>query len=172
MALDSPCRPDHDDTTLILARDSSGRVRGFLHFVPSYGRPAVSLSQMRRDPDTPNGLTEFMVAKAVELLRDHGVEEISLNFAAFARYLHSPLSRLERLAGAIARRADTVFQIERLYRFNAKFLPRWEPRYAMYERLTALPRTALASLWLEGQLPKPTLRRRAVRRLDARPWGR
>jgi lysylphosphatidylglycerol synthetase-like protein (DUF2156 family) len=49
-------------------------------------------------------------------------------------------------------------QIECLYRFNTKFFPRSEPRYAMYERLAALPRVALASLWLEGQIPKPTFR--------------
>ena len=166
MALDALRHDDHDDTTIVLARDRSGHVRGFLHLVPSYGRPAVSLSVMRRDPDTPNGLTEFLVAKAVELLREDGVDELSLNFATFARYLHSPRGRLERIAGSLARRADAIFQIERLYRFNAKFFPRWEPRYAMYERLAALPRTALASLWLEGQLPKPTLRRTRRRPLE------
>jgi lysylphosphatidylglycerol synthetase-like protein (DUF2156 family) len=29
-------------------------MRGFIHFVPSYGRPAMSLSLMRRDRETPN----------------------------------------------------------------------------------------------------------------------
>ena len=55
---------------------------------------------------------------------------------------------------------DTWFQIERLYRFNAKFFPRWEPRYFMYERRFGLPRAGIAALWLEGQLPKPKIRRR------------
>jgi lysyl-tRNA synthetase class 2 len=117
----------------------------------------MSLSLMRRDPDTPNGLTEFLVVRAIEMLRERGIEEVSLNFAAFARFIHSPSGRLERLIGSVARHADAVFQIERLYRFNAKFFPRWEPRYMMYERLAALPRVALATLWLEGQLPKPKL---------------
>jgi lysylphosphatidylglycerol synthetase-like protein (DUF2156 family) len=55
--------------------------------------------------------------------------------------------------------ADAVFQIERLYHFNAKFFPRWEPRYLMYEHVLSLPRVGLAALWAEGQLPKPALRR-------------
>ena len=55
---------------------------------------------------------------------------------------------------------DTWFQIERLYRFNAKFSPRWEPRYLMYERRFGLPRAGLAALWLEGQLPRPRLQGR------------
>src|SRR5437588_10137355 len=100
-----------------------------------------------------------MVVRAIELLRERGIEELSLNFAAFARLIHSPRGWLERVAGRAARRADAVFQIERLYRFNAKFFPRWEPRYLMYERLSSLPRVTLASLWLEGQVWKPSLRR-------------
>jgi lysyl-tRNA synthetase class 2 len=51
--------------------------------------------------------------------------------------------------------ADAFFQLERLHRFNAKFFPRWEPRYLMYERALCLPRVGLAALWAEGQLPEP-----------------
>ncbi|MGZ4371060.1 MAG: bifunctional lysylphosphatidylglycerol flippase/synthetase MprF [Gaiellaceae bacterium] len=160
MAMDALRRDgEHDDTLLLIARDGDGCVRGYLHFVPSFGRAAASLSLMRRDPETPNGLTEFMIVEAIEELRARGIDEVSLNFAAFARFIHDPQGLLERAAGRLARRADAVFQIERLYRFNAKFFPRWEPRYAMYEGLAALPRFALASLWLEGQIPKPTLSR-------------
>jgi lysyl-tRNA synthetase class 2 len=158
MALDALRRDDEDETLVLIARDEGGEVRGLLHFVPSFGRAAVSLSSMRRDPDTPNGLTEFMVVRAIEALRERGITEISLNFAAFARLLHNPENRLQRLLGHALGWADAVFQIERLYRFNAKFFPRWEPRFLMYERLIGLPRVALAALWLEGQLPKPRLR--------------
>ena len=70
--------------------------RGFLHFVPTFGRPAVSLSFMRRERDTPNGLTEFLVVTGDRVLRERGIEELSLNFAAFGRLLHAPSGRLER----------------------------------------------------------------------------
>ncbi|HZE29041.1 MAG TPA: phosphatidylglycerol lysyltransferase domain-containing protein [Gaiellaceae bacterium] len=149
-----------DGRELQAARLGEGDVRGFLHFAPSYGRPAVSLSLMRRDRDTPNGLTEFMVVRAIEQLRARGLSEVSLNFAVFARLIHDPDSRLERVAGRILLLADRFFQIERLYRFNAKFFPRWEPRYLVYERRLGFPRAGLAALWAEGQLPKPGSRRR------------
>jgi lysyl-tRNA synthetase class 2 len=155
MALDELRRDDHGDSLVVLGRDGEGRIRGFLHFAPSYGRPAVSLSLMRRDLDTPNGLTEFLVARGIELLRERGVEEVSLNFAAFGRFIHAPRSRLERLIGKGLLLADSFFQIERLHRFNAKFFPRWEPRYLLYERVLGLGRVGLAAMWLEGQLPKP-----------------
>jgi lysyl-tRNA synthetase class 2 len=160
MAMDS-LRGQHDhDTLVMIARDGEGQVRGVLHFVPCYGRPAVSLSFMRRDPDTPNGLTEFLVVRAIELLRERGVEELSLNFAAFAKWLHSPDKRYERLLGKLVALGNPFFQIESLYRFNAKFFPRWEPRFLVYEGAFGLPRAGIAAMWAEGQLPKPTLRQR------------
>ncbi len=162
MAMDS-ILGDHDEETLVLlARDASGPgrpIRGVLHFVPCYGRAAMSLSFMRRDPETPNGLTEFMVVKAIELLRERGLDELSLNFAAFAKWMHSPERRSERALGKLISIGNPFFQIESLYRFNAKFFPRWEPRYLVYQGPFGLPRASLAAMWAEGQLWKPELPR-------------
>jgi lysyl-tRNA synthetase class 2 len=166
MAMDSLAGDHCQDTLVLLSRDGEGQIRGVLHFVPCYGRQALSLSFMRRDPETPNGLTEFMVASATELLRDRGIRELSLNFAAFARWMHSPDRWHERLLGKLVAVGNPYFQIESLYRFNAKFFPRWEPRYLVYEGALGLPRTGLAAMWAEGQLPKPALRRSAA---PARP---
>jgi lysyl-tRNA synthetase class 2 len=164
MAMDSLAGGHCQDTLVLLARDGDGQIRGVLHFVPCYGRQALSLSFMRRDPETPNGLTEFMVASATELLRDRGIRELSLNFATFARWMHSPERWHERLLGKLVAVGNPYFQIESLYRFNAKFFPRWEPRYLVYEGALGLPRTGLAAMWAEGQLPKPALPSRAFRR--------
>jgi lysyl-tRNA synthetase class 2 len=155
MAMDTIDGPHREETVVVLARDESDAIRGVLHFVPCYGRSAASLSFMRRDPETPNGLTEFMVVKAVELLRERGVREMSLNFAAFAKWLHSPSGRGERWLGKFVSLGNRFFQIESLYRFNAKFFPRWEPRYLVYEGRLGLGRASIAALWAEGQLYKP-----------------
>ncbi|MBV9942940.1 MAG: DUF2156 domain-containing protein, partial [Solirubrobacterales bacterium] len=162
MAMDSLQGQRDHDTLVMIARDADGAIRGVLHFVPCYGRPAVSLSFMRRDPATPNGLTEFLVVRAIELLRERGIEELSLNFAAFARWLHSPGKRLERVLGKLVALGNPFFQIESLYRFNAKFFPRWEPRFLVYEGTFGLPRAGIAAMWAEGQLPKPSLRHRVT----------
>jgi lysyl-tRNA synthetase class 2 len=157
MAMDSLRNPHCSATLVLYALDGAGKVSGFLQFVPTYGRDAVSLSLMRRRRDAPNGTTEFMIVKAIEALRDRGISEVSLNFAAFARLLREPEGLLEQAAGKAIALGDTWFQIERLYRFNAKFFPRWEPRFFMYERRSGLPRAGIAALWIEGQLAKPAL---------------
>ena len=163
MAMDSIRGEREEDTLFVLARDESQQIRGVLHFVPCYGRPAVSLSFMRRDPDTPNGLTEFLVTEAVVHLRDRGLEEMSLNFATAARFMHSPENPFERVVGKLAKKLNRFFQIESLYKFNAKFFPRWEPRYFAYEGYLGIPRTFVAAMWAEGQLPKPSLPHRTPR---------
>ena len=160
MAMDAIDGAHGDQTLIVCARDGDGTIRGVLHFVPCYGRKAMSLSFMRRDPATPNGLTEFLVCKAAELLRERGIEEMSLNFAAFARWMNSPDKRIERVLGKLIALGNPFFQIESLYRFNAKFFPRWEPRYLVYEGTFGLPRASIAAMWAEGQLPKPSVGRR------------
>jgi lysyl-tRNA synthetase class 2 len=152
MAMDSLEGEHQDESIVVVARDETGAERGFLHFVPAFGRRAMSLSFMRRDRDTPNGLTEFLVVSAIELLRERGVEEISLNFAAFGRLLERPSGGFERRLGRLVSLGNRYFQTESLYRFNAKFSPRWEPRYLVYEHLLGLPRVGLAAMTAEGQL--------------------
>jgi lysyl-tRNA synthetase class 2 len=149
------------DTLLLLARDQAGAPAGLLHFVRCYGRPAASLGLMRRDRATPNGMTEFMIVSAIQALAERGITEVSLNFAPFARLIHTPTGAHERILGRLASSADRFFQVERLYRFNAKFHPRWEPRYLLYEGMLGLPSAGLAVMWAERQLPKPRLAARS-----------
>jgi lysyl-tRNA synthetase class 2 len=143
------------DALVVLARAAGGEIGGFLHFVPVFGRPQVSLGSMRRDRSTPNGLTDFLVVRSAELLAARGIEELSLNFAVLGRWLRAPTTAGQRCVARVLRIADRWFQIERLGRYNAKFAPRWQPRHLVYEHATSLPRVILAVMAAEGQLPTP-----------------
>jgi lysyl-tRNA synthetase class 2 len=92
---------------------------------------------------------------------------VSLNFAVF----RSALERGGRLgAGPILRLwrglllwASRWFQIESLYRFNAKFHPDWEPRFICYPAARDIPRIAIAALEAEAFIVWPSLTRLARR---------
>ena len=158
-------------TMLALAEDADGRVGGFLHLAPSPqagGGGGWSLSAMRRRPDAPNGLTEFLVVETLAWARDAGARELSLNFCALTDFLapermRTPVRRVVRRGILLA---DNVFQLERLYSFNRKFFPEWRPRYICVERFTDLPAVGLAYLHAESLLvpPGPWTRRRESRR--------
>jgi lysyl-tRNA synthetase, class II len=128
--------------------------------VPVCGARVVSLGFMRRERDTPNGLTEFMVVAAARELGARGIEEFSLNFIAGGRWLREPANLVERATARTLRIADRWLQIERLLRFNQKFEPRWQPRHLLFERATDLPRVALGAIVAEGQVPRPAPLRR------------
>jgi lysylphosphatidylglycerol synthetase-like protein (DUF2156 family) len=126
---------------------------------------------MRRRPDAPNGLTEFLVVEAVAWGRETGATELSLNFCALTDFLAperltTPLHRIARRGLLLA---DNVFQLERLYAFNRKFFPEWRRRYICVERFTDLPAVGLAYLHAESLLvpPGPWTRRRAAKRHTA-----
>jgi len=155
-------------TVLALAEDAEGRVGGFLHLAPSPAGGGWSLSAMRRRPDAPNGLTEFLVVETLAWARETGASELSLNFCALTDFLSpervkTPVRRAVRRGLLLA---DNTFQLERLYSFNRKFFPEWRRRYICVERLTDLPAVGLAYLHAESLLvpPGPWTRRRESRR--------
>ena len=73
--------------------------------------------------------------------------------------------------------ASRWFQIESLYKFNAKFCPVWVPRFFVFSGTRDAPRVAIAALEAEAFLVWPTVEvRRIARRLGltrlAWPFGR
>ncbi len=134
-----------------------------LTFVP-WGGDGLSLDLMRRGHESENGTVEFVVVGVAEQARELGVRRISLNFAVFrsvfergARIGAGPVLRLwHRLLLLASRR----WQIESLYRANAKYQPEWLPRFVCFRRAGELPRVAFAALHAEAFV-HPRLRRLA-----------
>ncbi|MFF4209171.1 phosphatidylglycerol lysyltransferase domain-containing protein [Streptomyces sp. NPDC001796] len=145
---------------MLECRDSEGEPRALLSFVP-WGERGLSLDLMRRDRDCENGLMEFMVIELLLRARDLGIERVSLNFAMF-RAVFERGSRLG--AGPVLRLWRSVltffsrwWQIESLYRANAKYRPVWEPRFLLFENTRDIPRIGIASARAEGFLTVPSL---------------
>ena len=170
-ALDSLRREATPDALVVVARHEDGTIGAFLHFVPTFGRAAVSLTAMSRRPDTPNGLFDYLVARSTELLRGRGIGEVSLSSAVRARSLREQRRVTDHLVASIVRRADRRYRFERFHRFNAKFHPRWEPRYLVYENRRSLARTAIAALSASGLLPTPSRSRRTIGETVTAPTG-
>ncbi len=150
-------------TIVVLATDSDGRLVGLLHFVP-WGADGLSLDLMRRDRESENGVIEAMVAGLMAAAPSLGIRRVSLNFAVF----RSVFARGERLGAGPALRvwraillwASRFWQIESLYRANAKYQPEWLPRYIAYPTSSDLPRVATAALRAEAFIVAPAWIRR------------
>jgi lysyl-tRNA synthetase, class II len=173
MALGRIGGPGDGDCVLMTATEN-GVLRAILHFVP-WGTDGLSLDLMRRDRTAQPGLNDFLITEAIKAAPGLGVKRISLNFAMF----RAALERGERIgAGPVLRAwrgllvfASRWFQIESLYKFNAKFCPIWEPRFFVYPGTRDTPRIAMAALEAEAFLVWPKLKvKRSARRL-ARALG-
>ena len=160
MALGRLGDPLDSECVLVEAHDEGGRLRAFLSFVP-WGRNGLSLDLMRRDPTADNGLVELMVASLAERAAVFGIGRVSLNFAMFREAFErgaelgaGPIARLWRQALLLASRN---WQLESLYRSNAKYQPEWQPRYICFEYTSDLPRVGTAAGSAEGFLTRPSL---------------
>jgi lysyl-tRNA synthetase, class II len=181
MALGRVGGPGDEDCVLATATED-GVLRALLHFVP-WGGDGLSLDLMRRDRASAPGLNDFLIVEAARAAPSLGVKRLSLNFAVF----RAALERGEKIgAGPVLRAwrslllfASRWFQIESLYKFNAKFCPQWQPRFFVFPGPVNTPRIALAALEAEAFLvwPRVELRRmarklglgRLRRRLRRRP---
>ena len=141
-----------DSNCLITIAEIEGQIKGFLYFVP-WGDHRVSLDRMQRERGTDPGLNELMITETAEYSKTHGITHISLNFAAF----RSLFERADKIsAGPITRGTRNLirffsnwFQVESLYRFNAKFQPEWQTRYVLYPKASDLPKVGWAALRAE-----------------------
>jgi lysyl-tRNA synthetase class 2 len=121
---------------------------------------------MRRDKAAQPGLNDFLIVETIKAASSLSVKRISLNFAVF----RAALERGERIgAGPVLKAWRSVlifmskwFQIESLYKFNAKFAPVWQPRFFVFPSSKDAPRIALAALEAEAFLTWPQLRLRLV----------
>ncbi|MEU1710206.1 phosphatidylglycerol lysyltransferase domain-containing protein [Streptomyces sp. NPDC005706] len=164
MALGRLGDPGDGRCVMLECRDADGVPRALLSFVP-WGEHGLSLDLMRRDRACENGLMEFMVVELLLRAEESDIQRVSLNFAMF----RSVFERGSRLgAGPVLRLWRSVltffsrwWQIESLYRANAKYRPLWEPRFLLFAKSSDIPRIGLASARAEGFLTLPVLRGRS-----------
>ncbi|QNP74185.1 bifunctional lysylphosphatidylglycerol synthetase/lysine--tRNA ligase LysX [Streptomyces roseirectus] len=166
MALDRLGDPADGDCLLVETVAADGRLLALLSFVP-WGPDGISLDLMRRDRTAPNGVMEFMVAEVCAAAPKLGIRRISLNFAVFrsvfeegARIGAGPVLRLWR---RLLLFFSKWWQLEALYRSNAKYRPAWFPRFLCYGDTGALARVGLASGIAEGFVVVPSLRRHRLK---------
>lgn len=162
MALNREADPADGRILFATARDPEGHLAGLLSFVP-WGRSGVSLDLMRRAPDAPNGVTELLVARVMEAAPELGIRRVSLNFCMF-RSIFEDATRvgagsITRFNASVLGFFDRFWQLERLYRSNAKFEPQWYPRFICYQDVMSIPHAAIASGSAEGFLPAPPFAR-------------
>ena len=134
----------------------------FCQYVPAPGIGGFSLDLMRRDNgEHPNGLMDFAVVETIKELRARGCDGLGLNFATMRAVLAGEAGEglTQRVQSWVLRRMGDSMQIESLWRFNAKFDPDWQPRYAIYDAPENMLAVALAVAKAESFWELPVIGR-------------
>jgi lysyl-tRNA synthetase, class II len=158
MELGGGVKGENPDFLLAVATGQDGRPLGFLRLVPCFGPdPGWSLDLMQRDPDAPNGMTEYLIAHAALALGERGFTRLSMNFAAWGRLFDqgSHLSPAQRLMKKVAEILNPYFQIKSLRDFNQKFSPDWAPRSIVVDSVESMPKVGLLYASVEGFVNVP-----------------
>jgi lysyl-tRNA synthetase class 2 len=160
MTLSQDVEGTNPEFRLCIAIDEDGHPGGFLRVVPIYGdRPGYTLDLMRRDPDTPNGMSEFLLTRTIMKIDELGMQRLSMNFAAWGRFFEDDVdySFTQRIVKLILNILSPFYQIKSLKEFNQRFYPEWVPRCIAYEGFRTLPRVALLYSAAEGFLNLPVI---------------
>jgi lysyl-tRNA synthetase class 2 len=159
MTLDHLLDGTHGDALLFVAWHD-GRPVGFQRYLLCRGGTGLSLDVMPRIRRSPNGVNERLIVDAIEWGRTHGIDEVSLNFAAFRELFESAPTAGRWAVGPrviyrVVHLLDPFINVESLYRFNAKFHPTWYSRHVLFRSLFDVPFFLVAALRLEfsGRTP-------------------
>jgi lysylphosphatidylglycerol synthetase-like protein (DUF2156 family) len=129
------------------ARDSAGRLVGFLSASPIPARDGWYLEDVLRSKDAPNGTTDLLVVEVLDALKRDGARLATLGTTLMATdgaadtLVH--VSRVvSKLAWSMASCFSIFYNFDGVRRFKSKFAPSWwESEYVlMSDNVTAPPR--------------------------------
>ncbi|MEZ2389249.1 bifunctional lysylphosphatidylglycerol flippase/synthetase MprF [bacterium RCC_150] len=154
-----------DDVLCCIALDSKSYVYAVTSWLPVFRDGHVvswTLDFMRRRGDSFPGIMEFMIAAAVQELRQ-GVEVISLSGSPLAGETDEFPSGEAGMAGIldlVARTLEPVYGFRSLARFKSRFQPEYRTLYMYYQDSLEIPAigAALSRAYLPGLSVRHTAR--------------
>ena len=155
---------DPADTGLLLtvARHSDGRVGGFIQWIPATDIDGWSLDVMRRstEADTPNGITDFLILETIQHIASQGGQGLALNFAVLRTFVSGEQHGVAvRVGRTLLHKVSDHAQIESLWKFNAKYDPKWRPRYVVLDSVEFMLTQGLVMAGAEGVNKIPVIGR-------------
>ncbi|MFM2721382.1 bifunctional lysylphosphatidylglycerol flippase/synthetase MprF [Microbacterium mcarthurae (nom. nud.)] len=161
------------DVRLLLAVGPDGRIEAVTSWMPSWTAGSLTgwtLDFMRRRSDGPNGMMEFLIAKAALQLQDEGAAVLSLSGAPLAEAPDTPADEdpapLRALLRWLADVLEPAYGFASLFRFKGKFRPRYRGLSLAYRDPLHLPAIGAAV----GRAYLPDASRREIVALARTAW--
>jgi lysylphosphatidylglycerol synthetase-like protein (DUF2156 family) len=161
------------DVRLLLAVGPDDRIEAVTSWMPTWTDGDVTgwtLDFMRRRTDGPNGMMEFLIAKAALQLQSEGATVLSLSGAPLADDPDEPAdgdpAPLRALLRWLAEVLEPAYGFASLFRFKGKFRPRYRQLSLAYRDPLQLPAIGAAV----GRAYLPDASRREILALARTAW--
>jgi lysylphosphatidylglycerol synthetase-like protein (DUF2156 family) len=161
------------DVRLLLAVGPDDRIEAVTSWMPSWTDGELTgwtLDFMRRRAEGPNGMMEFLIAKAALQLQEEGATVLSLSGAPLADDPDEPAdgdpAPLRALLRWLAEVLEPAYGFASLFRFKGKFRPRYRPLSLAYRDPLQLPSIGAAV----GRAYLPDASRREIVALARTAW--
>lgn len=153
---------------MMVALDLANRVLAFETLVPMYAADGWATDLMRRRPDSPNGVMEYIFAREALMLKAEGWKVYGMGLSplsseavssaldakgengsvadcAQAATAHEPApGSLDTAVNVLYHHFNHFYHFTGLHSFKDKFAPAWEPRFLAYPSAAALPKVVLS----------------------------
>ncbi|MBK9769748.1 MAG: DUF2156 domain-containing protein [Candidatus Obscuribacter sp.] len=139
-------RQDLQTDNLYVLRNAQNEGVAFVNQIRSYTPKETTIDMMRYCANAPNGTMDCLFAKLLMALHTQGYKYFSLGLSALSGVGDEPDDSLhEKAMHQVYEHFNRFFSYKGLRTYKAKFEPRWEERYLIYEGSTAqLIKTGLA----------------------------
>jgi phosphatidylglycerol lysyltransferase len=127
-------------TLVAVIYDQAGRIMAFANIWHTSGLEELAVDLMRYDPESPNGIMEYLFVELMMWGKDAGYKCFSLGMVPLAGLERHPLAPLwHKIGTAIFDLGEEFYNFEGLYAYKAKFDPEWKSRYLAAPAGLAVP---------------------------------
>lgn len=142
------------DRRYFFARDTKGKMLGFVVFIPFQGGKGYLADVTRRLPDAPQGVLEKIIYEGFMVMKSQGVEWGSMGLAPLANVRENDKNAITgRLFEFIYENLNNIYSFKNLHHSKEKYAPtQWQSRYMAYHPKIFTPKIAYAIV--KAQNPK------------------
>ena len=111
-------------------KDEAGNIKAFANIWLTKDKAELSIDLMRYDPDSPNGMMDYLFAELMLWGKAENYQWLCLGMAPLAGLDNRPLAPVWNKVGAtLFKHGEHFYNFAGLYAYKAKFSPQWHPRY-------------------------------------------
>ena len=124
-------------TTVLTVENADEKVIAFLNLIKDPMNKEGTLDLMRKTPEAPNGVMDFIFVKMFEYFKEQGYQRVNLGLAPLAGFKKGNTLR-ERATYYVVEYLKKNSRFMGLHSYKEKFDPQWSDRYLVYKNTSDL----------------------------------